>query len=170
MLGRHANREPPPKLRRTCRRTMRSRQRRLARVSMSWRAGPACLSLVVGRTMNRALFSVFLLALVTGCGPLYLLPGSSRHPHPVTMKVGERRKAISKGVNLFSPQPASSLISSDDTNIVSFEFPDRYTAYIRAERPGTAKLTLHSVTFSHPTEHYAVVTNSSFEVHVIERK
>lgn len=57
------------------------------------------------------------------------------------MRVGERRKAMPKGINLFMPRPTITLIRASDTNVVALEFPTWYSAYLRAMQSGTVILT-----------------------------
>ena len=113
--------------------------------------------------MRIAILLVFLALLAMGCGRFYHLPGhNSRnitHPPPVTMKVGERCKAISTGMTLMMPIPAD--MTSSDTNVVSVEIPDYYTAYLVAHRTGTATVTYYPGWDS---------LRGSFELRVVERK
>lgn len=116
------------------------------------------------------------LALGGGCGPRFCLRGTWRHPLPLKMEVGERFKAIGKGLNFLMPLGAGVLISSEDTNIVSLDFPDYYCAYITATHPGTASVILSHV-YVRPRlphrffkESYEIETNASFEVRVVEKR
>lgn len=112
--------------------------------------------------MRIILMFACLALLVTGCGRFYHLPGHNSHnithPPPVTMKAGERCKAISSGITLLMPVPAH--ITSSDTNIVSVEMPNYYTAYLVAHRAGTATVTYYPNWDS---------LRGSFKVRVIER-
>ena len=108
--------------------------------------------------------ALFLLVSAIGCGPRFRLAGSFRHPEPITMHVGERRLAISKGINIQNPQWSERLIRSDNTDVVRFDYPDQFTAYIEAVGPGTATVTLNAIKYKD------AIRNPTFQVRVVETK
>jgi hypothetical protein len=77
---------------------------------------------------------------MSACNRIYLLPGHEdgnlRHPPDITMRPGERRKAITTGMTLFVLVPA--WMESSDPDIVEVQLPDKDTAYLVAHRPGVA--------------------------------
>jgi hypothetical protein len=79
-----------------------------------------------------------------GCGRCYLLAGHNEYnlqrPPNITMRVGERRQAIWTGMSLMQEMPSSMSLSQDHTGIVTVEYPDAGTAFIRANKEGQARL------------------------------
>lgn len=83
--------------------------------------------------------------LLAGCGRMYHLSGHREsnvsHPPDITLRQGDRVKAISTGVVLFSLVPA--FMESSNTDLVEIEVPpvdNLDTAYLLARRPGTANV------------------------------
>jgi hypothetical protein len=91
-----------------------------------------------------SLFLVVIAAALAGggCGGRsYHLPGhtfSNRDDPPdVTMRVGERRKAITTGLTLSAMGPA--FMDSSDPEVVAIEHTGSWnTVYLRARKPGVA--------------------------------
>src|SRR5688572_26505722 len=91
------------------------------------------------------------------------------HPEAFTMRVGERRLAVSRGINITSVKESRMFITTTNTNVIKLEYPDVYTAYIVAIRPGTATVKLRGVIdkAAGRRAHHAVIRDPTFEVHVL---
>jgi hypothetical protein len=79
---------------------------------------------------------------VCGCGRIYHLPGHNEDninaPPDLTMRVGERREALSNGFNVKDMGPVE--LFTDNSSVVAVERPDRDDAYLHALAAGKARI------------------------------
>jgi hypothetical protein len=94
--------------------------------------------------MRKILAVVIVVGTCSGCGRTYHLPGHNEHnlkaPPDLTMRVGDRRKAITTGLTVKDMLHARASLTSASPDVVRVEVPSRGTANVVAGSVGSARL------------------------------
>jgi hypothetical protein len=98
----------------------------------------------VCRSVGTALICALVVCASPGCGEIFYLPGhnekNTASPPDVTMRLGERRKVLTFGLNPLDMPPAAEMIRSDDPRIVSVDGPNKSDAYLTANAVGSTRV------------------------------
>lgn len=120
-------------------------------------------------TLTLALLAFTALPTLGGCGRFYHLPGHAgtnlHDPPDLTMRAGQRRKAISTGFAIKALGPAGMESSKPDVVAVEPADDTGETVYLRARKPGVATVRYTYDTYS--GVHHRSGVNDGFEVRVV---